>query len=115
AAALEAGLDGIELVRTSTYDYVLRREGGGRGGVIVANPVTEVVRQLGLAGTTSATKFVPTAYLFNHQDVRLAVLQGLLDTDGGPVRQRGRTCRIQYTTTSARLRDDVAFLVQSLG
>jgi phosphate starvation-inducible PhoH-like protein len=43
------------------------------------------------------------------------VLQGLLDTDGGPVTQRGRTCRIQYTTCSERLRDDVAYLVRSLG
>jgi phosphate starvation-inducible PhoH-like protein len=45
----------------------------------------------------------------------MSVLQGLLDTDGGPVTQTGRTCRIQYTTTSERLRDDVAFLVRSLG
>ena len=29
------------------------------------------------------------------------LLQGLLDTDGGPVTQRGRSCRIQYTTTLA--------------
>ena len=35
------------------------------------------------------------------------MLQGLLDSDGGPVTQRGRTCRIQYTTCSPRLRDDV--------
>ncbi len=47
--------------------------------------------------------------------MRLGVLQGLLDTDGGPVTQDGRTCRIQYTTTSERLRDDVLFLVRSLG
>ena len=43
------------------------------------------------------------------------MLQGLLDTDGGPVTQRGRTCRVQYTTASPRLRDDVIFLVRSLG
>jgi len=47
--------------------------------------------------------------------VRMSVLRGLLDTDGGPVTQEGRTCRIQYTTTSPRLRDDVTFLVRSLG
>ena len=29
--------------------------------------------------------------------------------------QRGRSCRIQYTTCSERLRDDVAWLVRSLG
>jgi phosphate starvation-inducible PhoH-like protein len=88
---------------------------GGRGGVIVANPVTTALRELGLAGTRSSTKFVPQDYLLNAPDVRLAVLQGLLDSDGGPVAQRGRTCRIQYTTCSPRLRDDVVFLVRSLG
>src|SRR5205823_2199388 len=61
------------------------------------------------------TAFVPESYRLNSAAVRLAVLQGLLDSDGGPVVQRGRTCRIQYTTCSARLRDDVVFLVRSLG
>jgi phosphate starvation-inducible PhoH-like protein len=45
----------------------------------------------------------------------MAVLQGLLDTDGGPVTQRGRSCRVQYVTTSPQLRDDVVFIVRSLG
>ncbi len=61
------------------------------------------------------TKFIPADYLFNSPDVRLAVLQGLLDSDGGPVTQEGRTCRIQFGTASDRLREDVVFLVQSLG
>jgi phosphate starvation-inducible PhoH-like protein len=51
----------------------------------------------------------------NSSAVRHAVLQGLLDSDGGPVVQRGRSCRIQYTTCSDMLRDDVAYLVRSLG
>ncbi|MFL5884982.1 MAG: PhoH family protein [Thermoleophilaceae bacterium] len=113
--ALEDALDGIEMKRTSDVDYVLRHAGAGRGGVIVANPVTAVLRDLGLAGTRSTTKFVPDVYRHNRSAVRLAVLQGLLDSDGGPVTQRGRTCRIQYTTSSERLRDDVIFLVRSLG
>ncbi len=58
---------------------------------------------------------IPDAYLFNSPDVRLAVLQGLLDSDRSPVTQRGPTCRVQFTTASDRLRDDVVFLVQSLG
>ncbi len=86
------------------------------GNVItLENPVTKVARQLGLHGTGSATKFVPELYLYNSAEVRLAVLQGLLDTHGGLVTQRGRTCRVQYTTTSSQLRDDVLFLVRSLG
>jgi phosphate starvation-inducible protein PhoH and related proteins len=82
---------------------------------LVENPVTGAARRLGLHGTRSTTKFVPDLYLYNSHQVRLAVLQGLLDTDGGPVTQRNRTCRVQYTTTSPRLRDDVIFLVRSLG
>ena len=115
AVALEAALDGIELRRKSAVDYVLPHTAGHRGGVIVANPVTATLRELGLAGTRSNTKFVPGRYLHNSSKVRLGVLQGLLDSDGGPVTQRGRTCRIQYGTSSARLRDDVVFLVRSLG
>ncbi|HEV8373139.1 MAG TPA: PhoH family protein, partial [Actinomycetota bacterium] len=115
AVALEQALDGIELRRKGKVDYVLRNQAGHRGGVIVSNPVTVVLRELDLAGTRSNTKFVPGMYLHNSSYVRLAVLQGLLDTDGGPVTQRDRTCRIQYGTSSERLRDDVVFLVRSLG
>jgi phosphate starvation-inducible PhoH-like protein len=115
ALALEVALDGIELVRKGQFDYVLRHLAGHRGGVIVANPVTSVLRELGLAGTRSNTKFVPEPYLHNSSSIRLAILQGLLDTDGGPVTQRGRTCRVHYGTSSPRLRDDVLFLVRSLG
>jgi phosphate starvation-inducible protein PhoH and related proteins len=115
AAALNASLDGIELRRKGQYDYVLRHVHGHRGGVIVANPVTATLRELGLAGTHSHTKFIPGVYLQNSPNVRIALLQGLLDADGGPVAQDGRTCRIQYTTCSEMLRDDVVYLVRSLG
>ena len=115
AASLEAALPGIEVQRRSEMNYALRHRYGGRGGVIVANPVTVALRDLGLGGRRSTTKFVPTCYLFNSKAVRLAILQGLLDTDGGPVHQAGRTCRVQYATCSDRLRDDVIFLVRSLG
>jgi phosphate starvation-inducible protein PhoH and related proteins len=115
AQALEAAIPDVDLVGRGGPDFVLRHVHGRRGGVIVANPVTVVMRELGLAGTRTATKFVPPQYLQNSVAVRRAVLQGLLDSDGGPVRQVGRTCRIQYTTCSPRLRDDVVFLVRSLG
>ncbi|MDQ3103688.1 MAG: PhoH family protein [Actinomycetota bacterium] len=115
AAALESALPGIEVQRKSEVNYTLRHRYGGRGGVLVAHPVTVALRELGLAGRRSTTKFVPTCYLSNSLSVRLAVLQGLLDTDGGPVHQAGRSCRVQYSTCSDRLRDDVIFLVRSLG
>jgi phosphate starvation-inducible protein PhoH and related proteins len=115
AAALDAELDAIEVRERGDSAYVLRHIYGHRGGANVANPVKAVMRQSGLGGAKSNTKFIPDDYLYNEPVVRLGVLQGLLDSDGGPVTQAGRTCRIQYTTCSERLRDDVLFLVQSLG
>jgi len=115
ADALAAALPGIELKRKNDVDYVLRHAGGHRGGVIVANPITVALRELELAGTRSATRFVPERYLLNAPAVRLGVLQGLLDSGGGPVLQSGRSCRVHYGTSSPRLRDDVVHLVRSLG
>ena len=113
--ALESALEGIAVRHEAGPDYELQHLAGGRGGLRIANPVTEAIRELGLAGSRSATTFVPWLYSHNSAEVRTALLQGLLDSDGGPVAQSGRTCRVQYTTTSGRLRDDVMFLVRSLG
>jgi phosphate starvation-inducible PhoH-like protein len=115
AEALGRLIPGIEVRRKSEGDYVLNRVTRPGEVITIANPVTAAMRQLGLAGTRSDTKFIPEDYRFNSPDVRLAVLQGLLDSDGGPVTQQVRTCRIQFGTASDRLRDDVAFMVQSLG
>jgi phosphate starvation-inducible protein PhoH and related proteins len=115
ASALASPMPDIRARWTSGPEHVLDRIRPEGGVITVANPVTEAVRVLGLDGSTSHTKFVPEIYRENSADVRLAVLQGLLDSDSGSVVQRRRTCRVQYTTTSPRLRDDVIGLVQSLG
>jgi phosphate starvation-inducible PhoH-like protein len=115
AASLGQLIPGVEVRRKTEVDYILNRITRPGEVITIENPVTGAMRRLGLAGTRSNTKFIPPDYLFNSPDVRLAVLQGLLDSDGGPVTQRGRTCRIQFSTASDRLRDDVVFLVQSLG
>lgn len=76
------------------------------------NPALEACRALGLSGKLSHDKFVPVAYLFNGEDVRLAVLRGLMDTDG-TVSKAGHSC--YFSTVSGQLADDVTFLTQSLG
>jgi phosphate starvation-inducible PhoH-like protein len=96
-------------------DYTLKNTQAGRGGLRIPNPVTAILRDLKLAGTRSATKFIPPLYLHNSVAIRLGVLQGLLDTDGNACTQKGRTCRIQYVTTSEHLKRDVIYLVRSLG
>jgi phosphate starvation-inducible PhoH-like protein len=119
-SSLEVSLADMNLSfrRKSRVDYTITNPLAGKGGhysLMQRNPLTQALRELRLSGTYSATKFIPEDYLYNSAEVRLALLQGLLDTDGGPVTQEGRTCRIQYVTTSERLKDDVLFLVRSLG
>jgi phosphate starvation-inducible PhoH-like protein len=113
--ALGRSLPGTQVRHKRGPDYVLNRITAPGQVITIDDPVTGVARRLGLLGTRSETRFVPEIYLYNSTDVRLGVLQGLLDTDGGPVPQPDRTCRLQYTTTSPRLRDNVLFLVRSLG
>ncbi|PSM43327.1 phosphate starvation-inducible protein PhoH [Streptomyces dioscori] len=115
AEALEAALPGVVLRHRGGPDYVLNRVKSPGDVITLENPVTRILRDLDLLRSRSHSKFVPDDYLHNSADVRLAVLQGLLDSDGGPVTQADRTCRIQYSTTSILLRDDVIALVQSLG
>jgi phosphate starvation-inducible PhoH-like protein len=116
AYALKVSIPGIDVRHRDDPNYMLPQlSAPWATTVLQENPLTGALRQLGLYGTRATTKFVPNLYLHNDTKVRLAVLQGLLDTDGGPVTQRGRTCRIHYPTTSPQLRDDVIFLVRSLG
>jgi phosphate starvation-inducible PhoH-like protein len=110
--ALQTALPEVLVQHKEDYDYVLRNTAGVNRA---PNFLTNALRDLSLLGTRSNTKFIPTDYLLNSAEVRLAVLQGLMDMDGGPVTQVGRTTRIQYTTTSPELRDGVRFLVWSLG
>ena len=113
--ALEAALPGIQVRWKDRVNYTLNRVRAPGDVMTLENPVTGALRALGLFGTRSHTKFVPDVYLHNSAEIRLAVLQGLFDSDGGPVTQLGRTCRIQYATTSEGLRDGVIELVRSLG
>ncbi|MFC5053731.1 PhoH family protein [Saccharothrix xinjiangensis] len=58
---------------------------------------------------------VPAAYHENAVEIRLGVLQGLLDSAGEPVEQAGGACLVRFTTSSALIGDDVVDLVRSLG
>ena len=106
-------------VTTSTTPSFSTTDPGLVAALASSLPNTEVYRKgeikLQIAVRRSNDAFVPPEYLCNSPEVRLGVMQGLLDTDGGPVTQHGRTCRIQYTTTSPRLREDMVFLVRSFG
>lgn len=93
----------------SSCDYTIQlteRAGGLR------NPVIQSLRDLGLWGAKSHDKFVPEVYRNTSVKNRLALLQGLLDTDG-TVQRTGMS--VSFASVSSQLAQDVAWLVRSLG
>ncbi|AWT45723.1 MULTISPECIES: helicase-related protein [Streptomyces] len=96
-------------VKGSQCDFTIQlahRSGG------VRNPVIQTLRDMGLWGVTSHGKFVPDEFKNTSVKNRLALLQGLLDTDG-TIHADG--LNISLCSASRRLADDVAWLVRSLG
>lgn len=71
---------------------------------------------LGLEHTRSDTKFIPDIYKYSSIEDRLAILQGLMDTDGHCIKStKGVFTGTEYCSVSEQLIDDVAEIVQSLG
>ncbi|KUL26102.1 helicase-related protein [Streptomyces regalis] len=96
-------------VEGSRCDYTIQLSQRSDG---VRTPVIQTLRDLNLWGETSHGTFVPDAFKNTSVKNRLALLQGLLDTDG-TVHADGMGLSLR--TASRRLADDVAWLVRSLG
>jgi hypothetical protein len=75
------------------------------------NPLLNALRNLGLRGHNSFSKFIPPQYVSGSIAQRLAILQGLFDTDG----HSRRAGLVEYCTTSADLATSVQDIVRSLG
>ena len=73
--------------------------------------LTVALREYKLYGN-SYTKFIPKDYFYGSVEQRLALLQGLLDTDGTINKDRGT---IKFSTVSKQLCQGVIDLVRSLG
>lgn len=74
-------------------------------------PLVENLKALGMWDLCAQDKVIPDEYLWASAKDRLALLQGLVDTDGH-VDNWGRC---DFVTTSATLAEQAAFLVRSLG
>ncbi len=74
------------------------------------NLVTKELNRLGLLYKKSIDKHIPKEYLFDSFKNRVALLQGLCDTDG-----YADKTHFEYSTSSEKLAQDVAELVRSLG
>jgi superfamily II DNA or RNA helicase len=108
--ASHPGLDGVEVVRHNVKTVALRCSARG-------NRATRELRSrlegLGVWGCRSWEKFVPREYLYARHADRLALLQGLFDTDGYVC--TNTFAAAEFTSTSEQLCHDVVFLAQSLG
>ena len=87
------------------YQFTTRKRRYG------SNPITKALKRYGVYGKRSYEKEIPDEVLTASKGCRLAVLQGLMDTDGS---NHGRNAA-RLEVTSKRLRDTAGDLVRSLG
>jgi hypothetical protein len=99
--------ESLMIRRINKYDYVIRRKDLTK---FCRNPIITALRTLGVYGHKSYTKFIPDVYRYNSVDNRLALLQGLMDSDGYT---SGTSS--EFSTSSKQLAEDVQDLIWSLG
>jgi len=94
----------IKKVKNSHCDYAITTTVGSR------NSLSQKLKELGLKGKTSKDKFIPEEYMYSFGFHRLALLQGLMDTDGSCTNHGA-----EFYSSSKTLAYQVVELVQSLG
>lgn len=108
-AAVWDAADTAAQIEFCGYPTKLRHNGpaGSNGRIIyIYGGLATQLRVLGLVGD----KHIPDGYLRSSYDQRMALLQGLMDTDGST--SEGRC---EFSNTNKNLVDGVADLVRSLG
>lgn len=108
-------LPNCKATKNGQYDYKLSKLAGS-----ITNPYIQSIKKLGLMGKLSQDKFIPNEYKYNSVSVRLAVLQGLMDTDGhvsnGISGYTGKNSpRAAFSSTSKQLALDVKEIIESFG
>lgn len=73
--------------------------------------LAKVLKNYGLIGCNSYSKFIPAEYLTASVEDRFAIVQGLMDTDGY-IDAGGST---EFCTISPQLKDGIRYILQSLG
>ncbi|QVD49150.1 replicative DNA helicase [Xanthomonas phage vB_XciM_LucasX] len=102
----EALPEGLSLKHLGRYDYRIIGERGK------TNAWIRIMRDLELDGCLSFNKAIPEDYMNGSHNQRLALVQGLLDTDGTVGRDTGT---VQFCTTSPFLAMQFQYLIRSLG
>ena len=105
----------MELAHAGAYDWRLvskaRIAVNGQRAFVATNYFRAALDGLGVLGCRSFDKFIPAQYLESDKPSRLALFQGLMDTDGW-IEKWGS---IRFCSVSEQLAKDVASLARSLG
>lgn len=83
------------------------------GNIVSSSDFITYLKNVGLIDKSSSEKFIPDDFKFSSIKDRIALLQGLMDTDGSVDSRTGKD--FEFTTTSPFLADDFKWLIQSLG
>lgn len=91
----------LNISKQDKFHYYISKKKGG------SNFFLNMLRKYNLINN----KHIPESYLINSRKVRLAVLAGLVDSDG----HNQADCAIRITQKNKRLSDNIVRLVRSLG
>lgn len=100
----------VGIQHVQDFDYNLCDSKEEKENKFSGNPLTKILKTLGLLKKKAEEKFVPNEYLYSSIHAREEMIRGLLDSDGynsGDI--------IQFYTSSKQLSEDFLFLIQSLG
>ena len=106
-----ANLYGFDVRRNSqhNFSYTFRHKDGS---VVTTSEFFKDIPEI--CNKYSHEKFIPDIYLYNTSDVRLRLLQGLMDTDGNIAECDGRF-HTTYSSTSKKLLSQIVQILQSFG
>ena len=105
AVGKELRFHGLDLLYQSNYDW------GVRDDRHTHNRLAEWFTKLGVMGKKAEFKFIPEQYMLADRGTRLALLKGLMDTDG----TAEKTGAMSFSSSSPVLARQVQQLVRSLG
>ena len=106
----------VDRIKELGYDIVKESSNPDSLHYCIRNKeVVEYLKDLGLWGHLSYTKFIPDCYKYAPVKDRLELLKGLFDTDGCCSKTKNKNPRVSYRTVSKRLALDIQELIWSLG
>jgi len=76
----------------------------------IPNPIIQILKKLKVYGKRDFEKTIPIKYMYSSPEDRIALIQGLLDTDGTV-----KNARTRFNSSSKILAEQMVWLVRSLG